>query len=155
MYKKVMFTKISSIEYQKKIIQIKRVTKVVKGGKIMTFRVIVIIGDNINNVGIGIGRADDIVLAIEKAIINGTKNLITIPITSKLSIPYVIKQSFGACHILLKPARQGTGIKAGGAVRTILELGGIQNIITKQYGSNNILNNAKATIIALNLLTKK
>lgn len=150
-----MFTKVSSTEYQKKIIQIKRVTKVVKGGKIMTFRVIVIIGDNINNVGIGIGRADDIVFAIEKAILNGTKNLITIPITSKLSIPYVIKQSYGACDILLRPAREGTGIKAGGAVRTILELGGIQNIITKQYGSNNILNNAKATIIALNLLTKK
>lgn len=147
--------RLSKIKYEEKIIQIKRVTKVVKGGKKMTFRAVVIIGDNKRKVGVGIGRAEDVNLAIDKAILNGKKNLITVPLTKKDSVPHVIRSSFGACSIMLRPATLGTGVIAGGSVRTVLELAGIKNILAKQFGSNNILNNAKATIIALTSLNEK
>nr|AYO28272.1 ribosomal protein S5 [Synura sphagnicola] len=147
--------KLSKIKYEEKVIQIKRVTKVVKGGKKLTFRAVVIIGDNKKKVGVGIGRADDINIAITKAILNGKKNLINVPLTLKDSVPHVIQASYGACSIMLRPAAKGTGVIAGGSVRTVLELAGIQNILAKQFGSSNILNNAKATILALNLLNEK
>jgi small subunit ribosomal protein S5 len=147
--------RLSKIKYEEKIVQIKRVTKVVTGGKKMTFRAIVIIGDNKRKVGVGIGRADDVNLAIDKAILNGKKNLITIPLTLKASVPHVIRASYGACSIMLRPAAQGTGVIAGGSVKTVLELAGIKNILAKQFGSSNILNNAKATILALIYLNEK
>lgn len=147
--------RLSKIKYEEKIVQIKRVTKVVTGGKKMTFRAIVIIGDNKRKVGVGIGRADDVNLAIDKAILNGKKNLITIPLTLKSSVPHVIRASYGACSIMLRPAAQGTGVIAGGSVKTVLELAGIKNILAKQFGSSNILNNAKATILALIYLNEK
>jgi small subunit ribosomal protein S5 len=146
---------LSKIKYEEKIVQIKRVTKVVKGGKKMTFRAIVIIGDNKRKVGVGIGRAEDVNLAIDKAILNGKKNLISVPLTLKYSVPHVVTASYGACSIMLRPASQGTGVIAGGSVRTVLELAGIKNILAKQFGSNNILNNAKATILALTTLNEK
>ena len=147
--------RLSKVKYEEKIVQIKRVTKVVKGGKKMTFRAIVIIGDNKRKVGVGIGRAEDINLAIDKAILNGKKNLISVPLTLKYSVPHVANASYGACSIMLRPASQGTGVIAGGSVRTVLELAGIRNILAKQFGSNNILNNAKATILALTSLNEK
>ena len=147
--------RLSKIKYEEKIVQIKRVTKVVKGGKKMTFRAIVIIGDNKRKVGVGIGRAEDINLAIDKAVLNGKKNLINVPLTLKYSVPHVVSASYGACSIMLRPASQGTGVIAGGSVRTVLELAGIKNILAKQFGSNNILNNAKATILALTTLNEK
>jgi small subunit ribosomal protein S5 len=121
----------------------------------MTFRAIVIIGDGKQKVGVGIGRAEDVNLAIDKAILNGKKNLIRVPLTLLLSIPHVIKVGYGACSIMLRPAAQGTGVIAGGSVKTVLELAGIKNILAKQFGSNNILNNAKATIAALISLNEK
>jgi len=153
--KKKTIIKLSKIKYEEKVIQIKRVTKVVKGGKKLTFRAVVIVGDNKRKVGVGIGRADDINIAISKATLHGKKNLINVPLTLKYSVPHVIKASYGACSIMLRPASQGTGVIAGGSVRTVLELAGIKNILAKQFGSSNILNNAKATIIALNLLNEK
>lgn len=147
--------RLSKIKYEEKIVQIKRVTKVVKGGKKMTFRAVVIIGDNKRKVGVGIGRADDINLAIDKAILNGKKNLINVPLTLKDSIPHVVKSSYGACNLMLRPAQVGTGVIAGGSVRTVLELAGIKNIVAKQFGASNILNNAKATIFALTDLNEK
>jgi small subunit ribosomal protein S5 len=147
--------RLSKIKYEEKVVQVKRVTKVVKGGKKMTFRAVLIIGDNKRKVGVGIGRAEDVTLAIEKAILNGKKNLITVPLTTLSSVPHVIKSSYGACKIMLRPASLGTGVIAGGSVRTVLELAGIKNILAKQFGSNNILNNAKATILALTSLNKK
>ena len=147
--------RLSKINYEEKIVQIKRVTKVVKGGKKMTFRAVVIIGDNKRKVGVGIGRADDVNLAIDKAIINGKKNLINVPLTLKDSIPHVVNASYGACSLMLRPASLGTGVIAGGSVRTVLELAGIKNILAKQFGSNNILNNAKATILALTNINEK
>ena len=147
--------RLSKIKYEEKIIQIKRVTKVVKGGKKLTFRAVVIVGDNKRKVGVGVGRADDVNMAIDKAILHGKKNLINVPLTLKSSVPHVIKASYGACSIMLRPASQGTGVIAGGSIRTVLELAGIRNILAKQFGSSNILNNAKTTILALNLLNEK
>lgn len=147
--------RLSKIKYEEKIVQIKRVTKVVKGGKKMTFRAIVIIGDNKRKVGVGIGRADDVNLAIDKAILNGKKNLVTVPLTFQDSVPHVVKSSYGACSIMLRPAMPGSGVIAGGSVKTVLELAGIKNILAKQFGSKNILNNAKATILALTSLNEK
>jgi small subunit ribosomal protein S5 len=121
----------------------------------MTFRAVVIIGDNKQKVGVGIGRADDVNLAIDKAVLNGKKNLINVPLTLQYSIPHVVKANYGACKIMLRPSTLGTGVIAGGSVRTVLELAGIQNILAKQFGSSNILNNAKATILALTLLNEK
>ena len=148
-------TRLSKIKYEEKIVQIKRVTKVVKGGKKMTFRAVVIIGDNKQKVGVGVGRAEDVNLAIDKAVLNGKKNLINIPLTLKLSIPHVVNTRFGACSLMLRPASLGTGVIAGGSIRTVLELGGIKNILAKQFGASNILNNAKATILALTSLNEK
>jgi len=147
--------RLSKIKYEEKIVQVKRVTKVVKGGKKMTFRAIVIIGDNKRKVGVGIGRAEDVNLAIDKAILNGKKNLINVPLTLKDSIPHVVNSGYGACNLMLRPASSGTGVIAGGSIRTVLELAGIKNILAKQFGSNNILNNAKATILALTNLNEK
>lgn len=153
--KKTGLIRLSKIKYEEKIIQVKRVTKVVKGGKKMTFRVVVIIGDNKRKVGVGIGRAEDVNLAIDKAILNGKKNLITIALTKVFSIPHVMEVSYGACQLMLRPAALGTGVIAGGSIRTVLELGGIKNIVAKQFGSKSLLNNAKATILALIKLNEK
>ena len=153
--RKKTITRLSKKKYEEKIVQIKRVTKVVKGGKKMTFRAVVIIGDTKRKVGVGIGRADDVNLAIDKAVLNGKKNLINVPLTLRYSLPHVVNASYGACKIMLRPAALGTGVIAGGSVRTVLELAGIKNILAKQFGSNNILNNAKATILALSLLNEK
>jgi small subunit ribosomal protein S5 len=147
--------KLSKLKYKEKVVQVKRVTKVVKGGKKMTFRAVVIIGDNKRKVGVGIGRGEDVNLAIEKAILNGKKNLITVPLTIFSSVPHVMHASYGASKIMLRPASLGTGVIAGGSVKTVLELAGISNILAKQFGSNNILNNAKVTILALSQLNEK
>lgn len=147
--------RLSKLKFEEKIVQITRVTKVVKGGKKLTFRAVVIIGDNKRKVGVGIGRAEDVNLAIDKAVLNGKKNLINVPLTVKYSVPHVTKAAYGACSLMLRPASPGTGVIAGGSVRTVLELAGVKNILAKQFGSNNILNNAKATILALNNLNEK
>lgn len=152
--RKRKITRLSKLKYEEKIVQIKRVTKVVKGGKKMTFRAIVIVGDNQKKVGVGVGRADDVNLAIDKAVLNGKKNLITVPLTYQSSIPHIVKASFGACSIMLRPAAEGSGIIAGGSIKTVLELAGFKNVLAKQFGSKNILNNAKATVIALNKLNE-
>jgi len=147
--------RLSKIKYEEKIIQVKRVTKVVKGGKKMTFRAVVIIGDTKRKVGVGIGRAEDVNLAIDKAILNAKKNLVSIPLTFVYSVPHVVEVSYGSSKIMLRPAALGTGVIAGSSIRTVLELGGIKNILAKQFGSNSLLNNAKATILALNKLNEK
>lgn len=147
--------RLSKQKYEEKIVQIKRVTKVVKGGKKMTFRAIVIVGDNFSKVGVGVGRADDVNLAIDKASLNGKKNLIAVPITVQYSIPYIVKATFGACYVMLRPATEGSGVIAGSSIKAVLELAGFRNILAKQFGSKNILNNAKATIQALNQLNEE
>ena len=139
-------------EWKEQVVQISRVTKVVKGGKKLSFRAIVIVGNQKGQVGVGCAKASEVIIAIQKAIVDGRKNLINVPIF-KTTIPHPIKARSGAGAVMLRPASQGTGIIAGGAVRSVLELAGIENILSKSLGSNSPLNAANATIEALKSLT--
>nr|YP_009496590.1 ribosomal protein S5 [Actinocyclus subtilis]AWT39303.1 ribosomal protein S5 [Actinocyclus subtilis] len=136
-----------------RLIKISRVSKVTKGGKKLSFRAIVVIGNENGQVGIGVAKADDVVNAFKKAKTDGKKNLIKIPLTKTLSIPHNVVGNFGACKIIMRPSMEGSGVIAGGAVRTVLEVAGIKNVIAKQLGSDNLLNNARASISALKNLT--
>ena len=138
-------------EWKEQVVQIRRVTKVVKGGKKLSFRAIVIVGNQKGQVGIGCAKASEVIIAIQKAIADGRKNLITVPIF-KTTIPHPITGKSGAGAVMLRPASQGTGIIAGGAVRSVLELAGIENILSKSLGSKSPLNAANATIEALKSL---
>ena len=142
-------------KFVERLIKISRVSKVTKGGKKLSFRAIVVLGDENGKVGIGVAKADDVVNAFKKAKTDGRKNLITFPITKSLSIPHETIGNFGASRIIMRPAIEGSGVIAGGAVRIVLEVAGVKNIIAKQLGSNNLLNNARATVCALDQLTTK
>lgn len=139
-------------EWIERVVQISRVTKVVKGGKKLSFRAIVIVGNQKGQVGVGCAKASEVIIAIQKAIADGRKNLITVPIF-KTTIPHPIVGKSGAGEVVLRPASEGTGIIAGGAVRSVLELAGIENILSKSLGSKSPLNAANATIAALKALT--
>ena len=139
-------------EWTEQVVQISRVTKVVKGGKKLSFRAIVIVGNKKGQVGIGCAKASEVIIAIQKAIADGRKNTINVPIF-KTTIPHPITGKSGAGEVMLRPASQGTGIIAGGAVRPVLELAGIENILAKSLGSKSPLNAAYATINALKALT--
>nr|YP_010471985.1 ribosomal protein S5 [Haslea avium]UVG41450.1 ribosomal protein S5 [Haslea avium] len=138
-----------------RLIKISRVSKVTKGGKKLSFRAIVVVGDENGQVGVGVAKADDVVNAFKKAKSDGRKNLIKLPITKSLSIPHDVKGSFGACDVIMRPSVEGSGVIAGGAVRIVLEVAGVKNVIAKQLGSNNLLNNARAAVCALDNLTTK
>lgn len=138
-------------EWKEQVVQIRRVTKVVKGGKKLSFRAIVIVGNQKGQVGVGCAKAAEVIIAIQKAIADGRKNLITVPIF-KTTIPHPITGRSGAGAVMLRPASQGTGIIAGGAVRSVLELAGIENILSKSLGSKSPLNAANATLEALKSL---
>ena len=146
---------LSDAKFIERLIKISRVTKVTKGGKKLSFRAVVVIGDENGQVGVGVGKAEDIVNAFKKAKTDGRKNLITIPITKSLSIPHGVVGDKGACKIIMRPSIEGSGVIAGGAVRTVLEVAGIKNVIAKQLGSDNLLNNARAAIVGLQSLTTK
>jgi len=138
-----------------RLIKISRVSKVTKGGKKLSFRAIVVIGDEKGQVGVGVAKADDVVNAFKKAKTDGKKNLIKIPLTKTLSIPHEVIGNFGACKIIMRPSIEGSGVIAGGAVRIVLEVAGIKNVIAKQLGSDNLLNNARASISTLKKLTTR
>jgi small subunit ribosomal protein S5 len=142
-------------KYVERLIKISRVSKVTKGGKKLSFRAIVVVGDENGKVGVGVAKADDVVNAFKKAKTDGRKSLITFPITKLLSIPHDVSGNFGACKIIMRPSIEGSGVIAGGAVRIVLEVAGVKNVIAKQLGSNNLLNNARAAIDALQNLTTK
>ena len=139
-------------EWTERVVQIRRVTKVVKGGKKLSFRAVVIVGNKKGQVGVGCAKASEVIIAIQKAIAEGRKNLITVPIF-KTTIPHPITGRSGSGEVMLKPASQGTGIIAGGSVRLVLELAGIENILSKSLGSKSPLNAAYATLEALKSLT--
>ena len=139
-------------DWTETVVQISRVTKVVKGGKKLSFRAIVIVGNKKGQVGIGCAKAAEVIIAIQKAIADGRKNVINVPIF-KTTIPHPITGKSGAGAVMLRPASEGTGIIAGGAVRSVLELAGIENILSKSLGSKSPLNAANATIEALKSLT--
>ena len=138
-----------------RLIKISRVSKVTKGGKKLSFRAVVVIGDENGQVGVGVGKAEDVVNAFKKAKTDGRKNLIKIPLTKSLTIPHGVVGDKGACKIIMRPSIEGSGVVAGGAVRTVLEVAGVKNVIAKQLGSDNLLNNARAAIVALENLTTK
>jgi small subunit ribosomal protein S5 len=140
-------------EWKERVLQIRRVTKVVKGGKKLSFRAVVVVGNGEGLVGIGVGKSSEVIGAIQKAIIEGRKNLIEVPIFKK-TIPHPIVSKAGAGKVLLKPAAEGTGIIAGGSARSVLELSGIENILCKSLGSDSALNIGRATIKALSDLRR-
>jgi small subunit ribosomal protein S5 len=142
-------------KFVERLIKISRVSKVTKGGKKLSFRSIVVIGDENGVVGVGVAKANDVINAFKKAKTDARKNLITVPITKALSIPHNVIGNFGACKIIMRPSIEGSGVIAGGSVRTVLEVAGIKNVIAKQLGSDNLLNNARASIVALSSLRTK
>jgi len=138
-------------EYDERVVEIKRVAKVVKGGRRFQFRVTVVAGDNHGHVGLGVGKANSVPDAISKATTRAHKNMQEIAL-SGTTIPHEVIGKIGGAKVLIKPASPGTGVIAGGGVRAVLEAAGIHDILTKSLGSANILNSVKATFSALQQL---
>jgi small subunit ribosomal protein S5 len=138
----------SDLELKDTVVSISRVTKVVKGGKNLSFSALVVVGDGHGVVGFGIGKAKEVPSAIKKAIESAKKSLVRVPMAGS-TIPHPVLGQFGAGSVLLKPAPDGTGIIAGGAVRAVVESAGIHNVLTKSIGSANAHNVVRATFQAL------
>nr|YP_011005994.1 30S ribosomal protein S5 [Dictyoneurum californicum]WAM62998.1 30S ribosomal protein S5 [Dictyoneurum californicum] len=147
-----MTTPNKKIRWEQRVVKISRVSKVVKGGKKISFRATVVVGDMEERVGVGVGKAEEVSTAIKKAETDAKKNVLTIPIAEGKTIPHAMVGIAGGSKVFIRPAVPGTGVIAGGSVRIVLELAGIRNILSKQLGSNNPLNNARATIVALKSL---
>ncbi len=139
----------NSLELKDKVVNISRVTKVVKGGRTFRFAALVVVGDENGHVGVGIGKSTEIPEAIRKGREDAKKNMIYIERTEEDSVFHEIVGTFGAGRVLIKPAKEGTGVIAGGAARAVLELAGIRNIRTKSLGTNNKRNVLNATIAGL------
>ncbi len=135
-------------EMEQRILEVARVTRVMAGGKRMNFRACVAIGDRKGSVGVGVGKGADVTMAVNKAVNRAKKDMVKVAI-AKETIPHAITKKMGAALIMIKPAKTGRGVIAGGVTRIILELAGVKNITSKALGSNNKINNARCTIEAL------
>ncbi|PMD68071.1 30S ribosomal protein S5 [Companilactobacillus nuruki] len=141
----------SQLELEDRVVSINRVTKVVKGGRRLRFAAIVIVGDKNGHVGFGTGKAQEVPEAIRKAVEDAKKNLIAVPMVGS-TIPHEVIGNFGAGKIMLKPAEEGSGIAAGGAVRAVIELSGVGDVTSKSLGRNTPINVIRATIEGLKQL---
>lgn len=138
-------------EFDQRNLELARVTRVTKGGKRMRFRACVIIGDRKGRVGYGVAKGQDVAASVNKAVTQAKKRLITVPLVNE-TIPHVVETKFAAARLIIKPAPKGTGIKAGGALRVVLEFAGVPNAVGKILGSSNKINNTKAAFEALKSL---
>jgi small subunit ribosomal protein S5 len=138
--------------YEEKVVKIKRCAAVVKGGRRFSFAAMVVVGDKKGRVGFGYGKANEVPPSVEKAVKQATRNMINVPMDEGATIPHTVKGRFGAARVVLVPAGPGTGVIAGDAVRAVCESTGIENILTKSFGSNNPVVLVKATVNALQQL---
>lgn len=152
-------------EFDELLLEVRRVTRVTTGGRRMSFRATVLVGNKKGKIGLGISKGADVSIAVSKASREAYKNMYTVPLTKDNTVPYMTSTKYKSCFVKLLPAKAGTGLKAGSSVRAVLELAGYENMLSKIVGSNNKLNNAMATIKGLssykhkdfftNFLTKK
>ena len=132
-------------DLQERVVYIHRVSKTVKGGRRMTLVALVVVGDGQGNVGVGLGKSKEVPTAISKGVEDAKKNMFHVALTPEGTVPHDIMGVFGAGRVLIKPAIRGTGVKAGGPVRAVMELAGVTDVITKSLGTNNAMNIVKAT----------
>ena len=141
-------------EFDQKVVEVKRVTRVVAGGKRMRFRALVVIGDHKGKVGMGLKKGADVSESVNKAVNAAKKNMITLPLVNE-TIPHGIVIKYKSSSLMLKPAKPGSGVIAGGAVRSVMDLAGVKNVVSKMLGSNNKVNNVKAVFAAFSKMKSK
>lgn len=141
-------------EFDQKVVEVKRVTRVVAGGKRMRFRALVVIGDHKGKVGMGLKKGADVAESVNKAVTAAKKNMVVLPLVNG-TIPHELIIKYKSSSLMMKPAKPGTGVIAGGAVRSVMDLAGVKNVVSKMLGSNNKVNNVKAVFAAFRNMKSK